>query len=166
VSDSQALLAEAAAKTGLVWLRPTDQARSWPAWHRWHEASLWVISGPGEQELPALLGDVDVIVGSKSTGARLLTVRCQAATLDPAEPQWLAMAAVLAPHRLNSRLSPIELPQHWRSAGVTITSLVPGAVGERPGHYAQDSGAAPARPSAATTSGWRPWHWRGRSRGR
>ena len=161
-----ALLAEAASKSGLVWLRPAGQSRAWPAWHVWHDGAVHVVSGAGEQQLPELAGPVVLLVRSKDTGARLITVPTTARRLAPADDAWLAAATALAGSRLNSATAPADLPGHWREAAV-ITRLTPDAPPtEAPGSYDQASGAAPPAPSAVTTSDWRPWHLRGRRRRR
>ena len=171
VSDQQALraaqaalLAEAASKSGLVWLRPADQSRAWPAWHVWHDGAVHTVSGPGEQQLPELSGPVVLLARSKDTGARLISVPTTARRLDPTGDAWLAAATALAASRLNSATAPADLPARWREAAV-ITRFTPDAAAvESPGSYGQASGAAPPAPSAGTTSDWRPWHWRGRRR--
>jgi hypothetical protein len=159
----EALLAEAATKSGLVWLRPQGQARAWPAWHVWLDGAVVVVSGPGEQELPDLDGELELLLRSKDTGARLLTVPARAERLVPGEDAWLPAAEALAGSRLNSRHSPAELPAHWRETGAVITRVVPaGTPVEQPGDYSTASHAAPPAPSPATTSGWLPWHAGGR----
>ena len=159
-----ALLAEAAAKTGLVWLRPQGQSRAWPAWHVWHDGAVLVVSGPGEQQLPELVGPVEVLLRSKDTGSRLITVLAEAATLTPDDEGWPTAAAALAASRLNSPTSPADLPDQWRGAAVITRLRAHGAAIEGPDHYDSASGAGPPAPSDATTSQWRPWHLRGRRR--
>jgi hypothetical protein len=159
-----ALLAEAASKSGLVWLRPIGAGRTWAVWHVWLDDAFVVVGGPGEQQLPPLEVDVEVLVRSKDSGARLLTVTARPQVLDPADPAWPAATRALAAGRLNSDRSPAELPDRWRSRGVRIFRLVPVSAAEWPGHYGDASGAAPPSPSPATTSGRRPWHLRGRRR--
>ncbi len=56
--------------------------------------------------------------------------------------------------------------ERWARAN-TVTRLRPtGGVVEAPGGYDESSGAAAPPPSPATTSGWAPWHLRGRRRTR
>lgn len=161
-----ALLAEAAGKSGLVWLRPQGDGRAWPAWHVWADGALLVVSGAGEQQLPPLDGPVDVLLRSKDTGGRLLTVRATARALVPDDEAWLPAAEALAASRLNSAHAPAQLPEHWRERGAVITRLVAeGEPLEAPGRYDDASGAAAPAPTAATTSTWRPWHAGGRRRG-
>lgn len=162
-----ALVAEAASKSGLVWLRVPGSDRPWPAWHVWHEGAVLVVSGPGEQDLPELDGEVEISLRSKDSGARLLTLSARATPLDPASEEWAEAAAALASSRLNSAHSPADLPAHWREVGTRVTRLVPGDdVREAPGRHDDASGAAAPQPTPATTSGWRPWHAGGRERRR
>ncbi len=161
-----ALLAEAATKSGLVWLRPAGQTRSWPAWHVWLDGSVLVVGGAGEQQLPALRGPVDVLVRSKESGARLITVSTSASEVTPDDEGWDAAAAALAAGRLNAPVLPAALADRWRGTAV-LTRLTPaGPALERPGRYDDASGAAAVEPAPGTTSGWRPWHLGGRRRRR
>lgn len=161
-----ALLAEAASKSGLVWLRPAGQTRAWPAWHVWHEGAVHVVSGQGEQQLPPLDGPVDVLIRSKDSGARLLTVPATATTLRPDDQAWQSAAAALAASRLNSATAPADLPDQWRTSALITRLTVDRPALEGPGRYDDASGAAPPPPTTATTSSWRPWHLRGRRRRR
>ncbi len=157
-----ALLAAAAAKTGLIWVRPVAGGRTWAVWHVWHQDAFVVVAGPGEQELPQLPAVVEVVVRSKDSGARLLTVTARAQVLDVEDPRWAGAAEALSASRLNADRPPAELPDHWRGTGVRIVRLQPDQAREHPGRYGTGSGAAAPSPSSATTSGRRPWHLRGR----
>lgn len=155
-----ALLGEAASKSSLLWVRPTPE-RAWPAWYVWREPSAYVVSGPGEQQLPPLTGAVDLIFRSKDTWARLLTLRATATTVPPEDPDWAEVAAALKAERLNAP-DPGGLLARW-AAGNTITRLTPsGGVVESPGSYDESSGAAAPAPTEATTTSWAPWHVGGR----
>ena len=159
-----ALVAEAAAKSDLLWVRPEpgSTGRAWPAWHVWTGDAAYVVSGPGEQPLPPLDGEVDLILRSKDTWARLVTVRAQATTVRPEEPAWAEVAGALKAKRLNAP-EPDTLLERW-AASNTITRLTPsGAVLEGPGGYDQSSGSVSPPATAATTASWAPWHLRGRS---
>ena len=159
-----ALLAEAASKSGLVWVRPAGQERSWPAWHVWHDGAVVVVSGPGEQDLPPLAGRVELLLRSKDTGQRLLSVPATATTLAEDDERWADAARALAASRLNATTSPAELPARWRGRNPITELRAEGDAVEAPGSYDDRSGAAPPAPTPATTSGWRPWHVRGRRR--
>ena len=52
-ANASALLNEAMAKSGLLWIEVADD-RTWPAWHVWDDGAALVVSGPGEQPLPWL----------------------------------------------------------------------------------------------------------------
>ncbi len=155
-----ALVAEAAAKSDLLWVRPAPE-RAWPAWHVWLDGAAYVVSGPGEQQLPPLAGEVDLILRSKDTWARLVTLRAAATTVAPQDVEWAEVAAALKAKRLNAP-DPDGLLERW-AAGNTITRLQPrGPVLEEPGHYDESSGSAAPPPTEATTSHWVPWHAGGR----
>jgi hypothetical protein len=157
-----ALVGEAMSKSGLFWVEvPGD--RAWPVWHAWLEGTAYVVNGPGEQHLPWLPEEVTLILRSKDTGGRLLRVRAKVRVLDPSEPQWQVAADALKASRLNAVGDVVE---RWR-ARCAITALTPfGNLVEGPGSYSDASGAAAPAPTRATTTSWRPWHWRGRPKRR
>jgi len=160
--NATALFAEAAAKSGLMWVEvPGD--RAWPFWHAWAQETVYAVSGPGEQPLPWLPEQVKLVVRSKDTGGRLLTVQATVRELGPDDEDWGPATEALKASRLNAT---DDLEARWRTEG-TVRAFRPfGAPLEGPGSYPQTSGAAPVPPSAATTAHWKPWHWRGRPRRR
>lgn len=156
--DVTALVNEAMSKSGLFWIDVVDD-RVWPAWHVWDDGKAYVVSGPGEQPLPWLPREVTLILRSKDTGGRLLTIRAATEILYPGVPEWSHAAELLKAERLNASDDSLT---RW-AEHCTITRLIPGGTPlESPGDYAAtDQRAIPARTTATTTS-WRPWHWRGR----
>ncbi|MGO4340624.1 hypothetical protein [Pedococcus sp. 2YAF34] len=157
-----ALFAEAAAKSGLMWVQPPGD-RAWPFWHAWADDTVYVVSGPGEQTLPWLPAEVVLVLRSKDNGGRLLTVNASVREVGPQDEQWAAATEALKAGRLNATDDVVE---RW-SRECTVRAVTPfGAPLEAPGSYGAGSGAAPVPPSDATTSHWRPWHWRGRPRRR
>jgi hypothetical protein len=161
------LIHEALSKSGLLWVR-VPGGGTHAVWHAWHDdgdergagPSAYVVSGPGEQSLPWLPDEVELVVRSKDTGGRLLTVHAWARELRPEDEGWGAAVEVLRPERLNAVG---DVAQRWAQS-CTIHVLTPhGRPVEQPGSYADDSGAAPVRPAAGATARWRPWHWRGRA---
>lgn len=163
------LVAEAATKSGLLWIR-LPQGATHPAWHVWHDdgdprgtgPAAYVVSGMGEQPLPWLPEHVELIFRSKDTGGRLLTIPAQVIEVTPESPRWDAAVAVLLPERLNFGEDGEAVDARWR-AGCTIHILTPhGQPTEQPGEYAAQSGAAVVTAATGTTAGWRPWHWFGR----
>jgi hypothetical protein len=162
-----ALFAEAAAKSGLMWVQPPGD-RAWPFWHAWVEDTVYVVSGPGEQTLPWLPDDVLLVLRSKDTGGRLLTVRATVRELAPHDEQWGTATEALRTGRLNlpQPQATDDAVQRW-ARECTVRAIRPyGAPVEAPGSFSTTSGAAPPPASDATTTHWRPWHWRGRPRRR
>ena len=157
-----ALFAEAANKSGLMWVQPPGD-RAWPFWHAWADETVYAVSGPGEQTLPWLPAEVLLILRSKDTGGRLLSVRATVEEIGPADERWGPATEALKAGRLNAPADPVE---RW-ARECTVRALRPfGPPVEGPGSYPTTSGAAPVPLSAATTATWRPWHWRGRPRRR
>ncbi|HEX5969819.1 MAG TPA: hypothetical protein VFY88_15175, partial [Intrasporangium sp.] len=96
-----ALLGEAMSKSGLLWIDVAED-RTWPAWHVWDDTTAFVVSGPGEQPLPWLPKEVNLILRSKDTGGRILTTRAHAVVLEPGSPEWVHAAELLRAARLNA----------------------------------------------------------------
>lgn len=157
-----ALFAEAATKSGLMWVQPPED-RAWPFWHAWADDTVYAVSGPGEQTLPWLPAEVVLLLRSKDTGGRLLAVHATCEELAPQDERWAAATAALSAARLNAT---DDLLDRW-ARECTVRALKPfGPPVEAPGSYGTTSGAAPVPPSTATTTHWRPWHLRGRPRRR
>lgn len=159
---------EAASKSGLLWVRVPDGGGTHAVWHVWHDdgdprgtgPAAYVVSGPGEQSLPWLPDDVELILRSKDTGGRLLTVHATAREVTPEDDGWDAAVELLRPERLNAVG---DVAERW-ARSCTIHVLTPhGRPVEQPGSYGDGSGAEPVRPAAGATARWRPWHWRGRA---
>jgi hypothetical protein len=145
-------------KSGLLWIEVSDD-RTWPAWHVWDDGAALVVSGPGEQPLPWLPKEVRVILRSKDTGGRLLTVRAHVHVLEPGTPEWQRATELLRASRLNAVDDSLT---RW-AAECTVTALVPfDSPLESPGAYAAHDHREPPARTAATTTAWRPWHWGGR----
>ncbi|GAB3443714.1 hypothetical protein GCM10027517_22360 [Phycicoccus ginsengisoli] len=157
-----ALFAEAATKSGLLWVQPPDD-RAWPFWHAWADDTVYAVSGPGEQTLPWLPSEVVLLLRSKDTGGRLLTVHATCEEVTPDDERWAAATAALVAARLNAT---DDLLDRW-ARECTVRAFKPfGPPLEAPGSFGSASGAAPVPPSTATTTHWRPWHLRGRPRRR
>jgi hypothetical protein len=148
----------------VVWVRPTASDRHHLAWHAWHDGAVLIVSGGGEQELPRLEGVVEVVVPSKDSHVRLATVLTRAQVLPPGTLEWAAAVGVLAAKRLNERDPGGQMDRWARTA--TIVRLQPVRV-EHTGAGTDDTPAGAVRPPAdGTTTGRRPWHWKGRPGGR
>ena len=163
MTDLSALLSEAGNKSGLLWIDiPGD--RAWPAWHAWIDGTAYVVTGPGEQNLPALPADLAVTFRSKDTGGRLVTVPAHASVITPDDQRWEVATSALKSSRLNSPAG--DTVARWATEA-TVYALTPhGDALEGPGSYSQESGAAPPAPTPATTRNWQPWHFKGRPKWR
>jgi hypothetical protein len=158
-----ALIAEACTKSDLVWVRPLDEVRARGAWHVWHDDAVCVVYGTGEQMLPLLQGEVEVIARSKENGARVVTFVADAETVPAGTPEWDAAAFALAAARLNAH-DPATQKDRWAS-GALIALLRPARVSAAgPGDDDSPSGAEPPPGGEGTTLGRRPYHAGSRQR--
>jgi mutator protein MutT len=107
---SQALVAEATRRAGVVWLTVPGRARAYPAWHLWRDplGAAYLVTGPGEQPLPGLAGAarVAVTVPSKESRGTLVTWTAEVSRVVPGSPEWAEVIGPLAAARLNADLSP------------------------------------------------------------
>ena len=156
-----ALLTEALAKSSVCWIDGGDGPRA--AWFVTLGGAVLVVTGPGEQNLPALGEEARILLRSKDSGGRLLEVRARVRELYPQDPAWADAAAALAAERLNAT---DDLVARWAASG-TIYQLRPFALPlQSPGEYAAGSGSEVIEPGRGTTDGWRPFHVRGRAQAR
>lgn len=161
--EHAALIAEACSKSSVLWLRTAGSTRHSLAWHVWHDDAAYVVYGVDEQMLPLVSGQVEAVVPSKDTGARLVTFVAQADILPARSPGWEAAADALAAARLNTRDSATQRDR-WAS-GTLVTRLTPlylAASGA--GDDATEAFAVTAPTEGATTvTSHQPWHLRGRA---
>jgi hypothetical protein len=152
-----ALIAEACTKSDLVWVRPLDEPRARGAWHVWHDDAVCVVYGTGEQMLPLLAGEVEVIARSKENGSRVVTFVADAETLPAGTPEWDAAVFRLAASRLNAQ-DPATQKERWAS-GALVTLLRPAWVASAgPGDDDAPSGAEEPPGGPGTTLTRRPYH--------
>jgi hypothetical protein len=164
--EGGALIAEACNKSSVLWVRTAGTTRHHLAWHVWHDDAAYIVYGVDEQMLPLMSGQVEVVVPSKETGARLVTFTAQADILPARSPEWEAAATALSSARLNAT-DPAHQRDRWAS-GTLVTRLTPlQLTAAGPGDDTTGSGALSPPGSAATTVGeHQPWHLRGRARAR
>lgn len=118
-----ALIAEATKRAGLIWIT-VPGGRPRPAWHVWRDAA-YVLTGPGEQDVPGLAaaGQVTVEVPSKDTGGGLVCWTAQVSQVDPGGTEWPAIIGALLAGRLNE---PAAAPaERWAAHG-NVYRLTPG----------------------------------------
>lgn len=158
-----ALVAEACTRSDLVWLRTAAPARHRAAWHVWHDDAVCVVYGAGEQQLPVLSGEIEVVARSKDSGAQVIAFQAHVDTLTSRTPEWEAAAQALAAARLNAADLP-EQRERW-ATGAVISLLRPVAVTVAArGDDETPSGAAPPPGGPGTTTGQQPFHLGGRRR--
>lgn len=145
------LLTEAMKKAGLLWVAAPGQPGT-GAWYAWHEGVAYVLTGPGEQSLPALVG-VDrcaVTVRSNDKGTRILTWEAAVGTVEPGTDEWAAIAPLLQGKRLNLPDGEAAVERWAREC--TVLRLEPTGRVLEAGETLPDSAlAAPPRPTPATT---------------
>lgn len=156
-----ALLGEAMNKSGIMWIEIPGQSTH-PVWFVWNGESAFVIAGQGEQPLPPLPREVRLILRSKDSGGRLLTIRAIHRMIVAESNEWGEVVGPLIAKRLNAT---DDLGERWAREIGGIHCLTPfDAPLESPGSYAADDLRAPVAATSATTASLKPWHWRGRGR--
>ena len=107
-----ALIAEATKRAGLIWITVPGAAgpdgaggapgRPRPVWHVWRDAA-YVLTGPGEQDVPGLGGAslVTVSVASKDTGGLLVRWAARVSRVEPGSAEWSGIIGALLAGRLN-----------------------------------------------------------------
>jgi hypothetical protein len=100
VSDLD-LVTDLAKKSGLVWI--TSHDRTFPVWHELVEGAICVVGGGGEQPIPDVLDDDQVLIllRSKTNRQLVATVEASVQVLTPESPAWDDVTAALKSGRLN-----------------------------------------------------------------
>lgn len=110
------LLAEGARRSDVCWVG-LGAGRPALHWHVWHDDAVHVVvARDGSFEDGA---EVTLIVPSKDTRARLLTVAARATVLTPDDPRYAAAAAALLAARLNDR-DPAATAQAWGDSALVL----------------------------------------------
>ncbi|MQS13884.1 hypothetical protein F7Q99_16805 [Streptomyces kaniharaensis] len=148
----QALLEEAAKKSGLLWVRADGQEHARALWHAWYDGAVVVVGDGGEQPLHGLAaGSVAVVtVRSKDKGGRLTGWQARVSELAPHGEAWLGAVEELKGKRLNAPDTDTIADRWARECRVLRLEPV-GPLAERPGAMPDDSHAARPMPSPATT---------------
>lgn len=158
-----ALVAEACSRSDTVWLRLPGEAHTHAVWHVWHDDAVCLVYGTGEQQLPILPGEVEVIARSKETGAQVVAFHAQVDALTSRTPEWEAAAHALSAARLNAR-DLGEQGERW-ATGAVVSLLRPVAVtAAARGDDDTPSGAAPPAGNENTTLTRKPFHLGTRTR--
>lgn len=114
------LVAEALAKSGLLWL--TSSAGSAPCWHAVVDGVAYVVHGPGEQQIPDHEGRTSVVARAKESRARLVSFDADASRVTPSDADWGPATSALRAGRLNAPSG--DVVARWRQE-CTVLRLVP-----------------------------------------
>ncbi|MFC9327231.1 hypothetical protein [Kitasatospora sp. NPDC057015] len=152
----QALLEEAAKKSGLLWVRADGGQQSRALWHAWHDGAVVVVGDGGEQPLHGLTAGTtaEVTVRSKDKWGRLTGWSARVSELAPGSEGWLGAVEELKGKRLNAPDTD-TIADRWARECRVLRLEPAGAEGhrltEQPGSMPEGSLAAVPMPSAATT---------------
>jgi hypothetical protein len=124
-TGSPALVAEAARRSRVCWLRPlTGPGAERPrlVWHVWYADALVVLADRDS----ALAGTVEVVMRSKDARSRLVTWHGVAQTVLPGDQRWEGHAGALLGVRLNL-VDPEAARARWRdpTSGSAIVRITP-----------------------------------------
>jgi hypothetical protein len=149
---------EAIKKAALAWVAVADG----PALALWCmplDGSLYVVSGPGEQQAPGLAEAARASVTVRGDhGGRIATWTAEVERLDPAGEAWATVAPQLAGKRLNGAGTAEQQVARWAATGCAVTRLFPAAEPARTGAELPDeSAAAPPRDTPARVPAPRPF---------
>ncbi|MFJ9769997.1 hypothetical protein ACIRVF_01985 [Kitasatospora sp. NPDC101157] len=148
----QALLEEAAKKSGLLWVRADGESEARPLWHAWHDGAVVVVGGGAEQPLHGLTAGAGAVitVRSKDKGGRLTGWNAEVVELTPNGEAWLGAVEELKGKRLNAPDTD-AIAERWARECRVLRLQPAGALTERPGAMPDGSHAARPMPTPATT---------------
>ena len=123
---ADALVAELAKKSGLVWISYGGKAH--PVWHEWVDDAVCVVTGAGEQPLPGIEAQTTVTLLLRSKTTRFLIAEAEATVevITPASEHWDAVTSALQTGRLNLHDRDNAVERWGREA--TVVRLVPTGV--------------------------------------
>ena len=95
------LVTDLAKKSGLVWITALD--RTYPVWHELVDGAICVVGGGGEQPIPDVHDDDQVLLllRSKTNRQLIATVEATVEVLSPESSTWDDVTAALKSGRLN-----------------------------------------------------------------
>lgn len=142
-------------RSAISWL--VVEGRPWPVWHAVDGSRLYVVSGPDEQQLPVLPEQIEVILRTKDTRARVGPVPASAFRLRPGVPAWEPAITALMGARQGAPGQ--QVLDRWKaSCAVWAIDVDVDAPVPQPG-ATEPSGARPPEQTPATTDRWRPRHF-------
>jgi hypothetical protein len=154
----QPLIEEAAKKAAVAWLTVPDGANGALAWCYWADSALYVVTGPGEQDIAGLAAASEAQVTLRGDhGGQIVTWSATVRRVAPDSPEWTVIAPQLAGKRLNATGPAEQLVQRW-AAQCAVLALTPHdgplAAGDQ---LPTESLAEPPRPTPAARLPRRPF---------
>jgi hypothetical protein len=152
------LVEEAAKKAAIAWLTVPGGAEGVLVWCHWIDPALYVVTGPGEQEVPGLAEATQARVTLRGDhGGRVVTWPADVGRVRPDSPEWTAVAPQLAGKRLNASGTAEELVRRWaRQCAVVRLTQKTGPI--QAGDWSPDGSLAePPRPTPAARPARRPF---------
>ncbi len=118
------LIDEAMKKAAIAWVTVGD-APALAVWCLAADGALWVVSGPGEQDVPGLAGATRAQVTMRGDhGGRVVTWPAVVAAIEPGSEQWEQVVPQLVGKRLNAPGTADEVAARW-AAECTVSRLTP-----------------------------------------
>ncbi|WP_018156721.1 hypothetical protein [Demetria terragena] len=111
------------AKSGVLWLGPTEH-EAVPVWFAHLDPYVYVLTGPGEQNVPHLGDEAVMVLRDKDTRSRILVAPVEVGRLAPSHERWTGATEALAKGRLNAAALPSDLPERW-ATGAVVFELLP-----------------------------------------
>lgn len=155
---------KAVKKGSIVWVvvpQPDGSRHEQPVWYVFSDGKVYVVSGPGEQDVAHLadVARVEITARSKDIRSRVSNVPAAVRVIPPDDPEFDRVAEMALPNRLNLT-DPNDAVRRWKDTCVLVeltprfreedTSPAPtevGAGGATPA--AQPGAAAPAVAAAS-----------------
>jgi hypothetical protein len=151
------LIDEAMKKAAIAWVAVGD-APARALWCLPADDALWVVSGPGEQEMPGLATHTHARVTMRGDhGGRVVTWPVVVAMIEPGSEQWEQVVPQLAGKRLNAAGTAEEVAARW-AAECTVSRLTPSGEPLEAGDTLPDGSlSAPPRETPARRTTRRPF---------
>lgn len=148
--ESDPLVDEVTKKAPVAWLT-VGTAPTYAVWCLGIDGVLYVVSGPGEQAAPDLVGASEALVTARGDhGGRVASWPVRVDRIWPGTPDWDEVAPKLAAKRLNAPVAADALVARWADECVVSRLLPAGPPVEAGGTLPDGSLAAPPVPTPAT----------------
>jgi hypothetical protein len=118
------LITEAMRRAAVAWIT-VGSGPAVAVWCLWQDDALYVVTGPGEQQVPGLADASTAEVSARGDhGGLIVTWPAEVRRVVPDDPLWTAVVPALAAKRLNGPPAP-ELMARWAAGGVAVCRLAP-----------------------------------------